>query len=116
MLRLMTVTLRVLASSALLLAWAVGCGGQVSQANDTAPAPSAAVATSRDRPCNSQPGDALGLVGLSEADAEAEAKAEGYMFRVACREGAGVPGDLAISPQRVNVTLVEGQVTAASIG
>lgn len=73
-------------------------------------------ADARDFPCTSPQEDALGLVGLSEAAAETKATEQGYMFRVTCRQGAGIPVSLDKSPRRVNVTLVDGQVTAANFG
>ncbi len=72
--------------------------------------------TTSDVPCSSPQEDALGLVGLSEAEAEARARDRGYMFRVTCRDGVGIPGSLDFSNERVNVRVVAGQVTAGSIG
>jgi hypothetical protein len=112
----MTMTLRVLALSTLLALLASGCGVQESAVVNPALAPTRGAAATRDFPCTSPQGNALGLVGLSESEAKAEATKQGYMFWVECRQGAGIPGDLANFTQRVNVTLVAGQVTAASVG
>jgi hypothetical protein len=57
------------------------------------------------------------LVGLSQADAEAAATAEGWGLRVVRLDGEDLPATMDFNPQRVNVAVVNGVVTEVlSIG
>ena len=57
------------------------------------------------------------VVGLSEADAEAAAAEEGWTIRVVRRDGEDLPATMDLRPERVNVEVTDGEVTAVvSIG
>jgi len=57
------------------------------------------------------------LINMSEADAEAATTAEGWILRVARRDGEELAGTMDLQPERVNVEVTNGMVTAVtSIG
>jgi|FLOH01.1.fsa_nt_gi hypothetical protein len=55
---------------------------------------------------------AQGLIGLSEADAEASAVAAGYAFRVTMRDGVFLTVTADYSPTRISVDVDGGVVVA----
>ena len=57
-----------------------------------------------------EPGDAETLVGLSEAEAQDAAEAEGWTLRVARRDGEDLAVTEDFSPTRVNVAVADGTV------
>jgi len=57
------------------------------------------------------------LVGLTEDDATTAAEGHGWAFRVARRDGEDLPLTMDFRPDRVNVEVTDGEVTAVvSIG
>ena len=56
------------------------------------------------------------LVGLSEAEATKVAEGNGWVVRIAMRDGEAFQLTMDFSESRVNFTIVKGIVTAASIG
>ena len=57
-----------------------------------------------------------GLVGLSESDASEVAEGKGLEVRVVERDGEFLPATADYRTDRVNLTIVDGTVTAATIG
>lgn len=62
------------------------------------------------------PEDAERLVGMSEADAVAEAEAQGWDVRVVARDGEEFPITMDYSTGRVNLTVVNDVVTKVYVG
>ena len=62
------------------------------------------------------PEDADRLVGLSEADAVAEAEAQGWDVRVVARDGEDFPITMDYSTGRVNLTVEDDVVTKVYVG
>lgn len=56
------------------------------------------------------------LVGLTEAEAAAQAEAAGFTVRVIQRDGEAYPGTMDWVETRVNLTIESGVVTRATIG
>jgi hypothetical protein len=57
------------------------------------------------------------LVGLSEDDAEEAADEQGWTIRVVVRDGEDLPATMDFRPERVNVEVTDGEVTAVvSVG
>lgn len=62
------------------------------------------------------PEDAERLIGLSEADAVAEAEAQGWDVRVVARDGEEFPITMDYSTGRVNLTVEDDVVTKVYVG
>ena len=82
---------------------------------------SAAITPGTSEPSGSVPSDcppepteesAAVLVGLTEADATDAAEACGWILRVVRRDGEDQPATLEFPPNRVNVDVTDGEVTA----
>jgi hypothetical protein len=95
----------LVALTALLAATAVGCGDD---------SPSNATGTTVPIECADEPTEELadGLVGLTESEATAAAEACGWILRVVRRDGEDLPATRDFRPNRVNVEVTDGEVTA----
>jgi hypothetical protein len=88
---------------------AVSCGDDDDAASDTTAAPAAEPA------CIGQ-GEAVdGYVGLTEAEAEEKATADGLQLRVVGTDGECAAITMDLREDRVNVELADGVVIAAAI-
>jgi hypothetical protein len=56
------------------------------------------------------------LPGLEEADARSRVEATGCVWRVIERDGEGLVVHADLRPYRINVTIVDGRITAAHVG
>ena len=79
-------------------------------APDSSAPPSSGAADCADEPTE-ESADEL-LVGLTEDEATAAAEACGWILRVVRRDGADLPVTLDFRPNRVNVEVTDGEVTA----
>jgi hypothetical protein len=112
-------TLVAIAMTALLVVTAAACGDDDDAASDTTESES----TARDSgaPSGSDPTDcppeptdesASALVGLTEDEATEAAEACGWILRVVRRDGEDLPATRDFRPNRVNVEVTDGEVTA----
>jgi hypothetical protein len=62
------------------------------------------------------PIDLTALVGLTVAEAERIARAQGYTLRVLARDGVWLPATADLREDRVNVEVAAGKVVRADIG
>lgn len=68
-------------------------------------------------PAKVEMADAQVLIGMSEADAQAKADDAGWTLRVSRIDGEDLPSTNDYNPQRVNVSVTDGEVDAIlSIG
>jgi hypothetical protein len=95
--------------AALLTALAVACGDDDDAASDST-GPSGSVPS--DCPPEPTEESAADLVGLTEADATGAAEACGWILRVVRRDGEDQPATRDFRPNRVNVEVTDGEVTA----
>ncbi len=56
------------------------------------------------------------VVGMTETDAQARAEQAGLTTRVVQRDGEQFPVTMDYSPQRLNLVIESGTVTAATVG
>ena len=74
-------------------------------------------ATDDGLPAKVEMADAQVLIGMSEADAQAKADDAGWTLRVSRIDGEDLPSTNDYNPQRVNVSVTDGEVDAIlSIG
>jgi hypothetical protein len=62
------------------------------------------------------PAELQGYVGLTVAEAEARADAENRPIRVVEEDGEKKPVTMDLQPNRVNLVVVDGTVTSATLG
>jgi hypothetical protein len=103
-----------MASTALLATLAVACGDDDNAASDTTVPDTSEPAGSVPSDCPPEPTDesAADLVGLTEEAAADAAEACGWILRVVRRDGEDLPATLDLRPNRVNVEVTDGEVTA----
>lgn len=54
-------------------------------------------------------------IGMTTAQAQSKAEAEGVMFRVVMQDGESLPATMDLRPGRINATVVNGVVTEYSV-
>lgn len=82
---------------------------------ETSGPPSSAPSSSAPGDCAEEPTEETAdelLVGLSEDEATEAAEACGWILRVVRRDGEDLPATLDLRPNRVNVEVTDGEVTA----
>jgi hypothetical protein len=102
------------ALAALLTTLAVACGDDDDDASDATVPGTSAPSGSVPSDCPPEPTEesAADLVGLTEADATDAAEACGWILRVVRRDGEDQPATRDFRPNRVNVEVTDGEVTA----
>jgi hypothetical protein len=98
------------ALATLLTMLAVACGDDDDAASETTE--QRAGSTPSDCPAEPTEQAAADLVGLSEADATSAAEACGWILRVVRRDGEDLAATRDFRPNRVNVEVTDGEVTA----
>jgi hypothetical protein len=100
---------RALLAAALTATLAVACGDDDDVASGTTDPPGTVPS---DCPAEPTEESAADLVGLSEETANEAAEACGWILRVVRRDGEDLPATRDFRPNRVNVEVTEGEVTA----
>jgi hypothetical protein len=92
-----------------------GCGddGNITEPGSS---PTTGGPTTRGTSVVTTPAELQGYVGLTVAEAEARADAENRPIRVVEEDGEKKPVTMDLQPNRVNLVVVDGTVTAATLG
>lgn len=59
---------------------------------------------------------ARSLIGMTEEAAQKSTEEAGYQFRVVSRDGKPLPSTSDLRPDRINVAILDDQVTEATVG
>lgn len=85
-------------------------------ATSSSSSPGGGASSSSSAPSPTSTDPVVAVIGLTEAEAAAWATANGFTTRVVEVDGEPKPVTMDYRPDRINLTLVDGKVTKATLG